>query len=312
MKKLLVSVLLSVGFLVFSFNSILAISLYGHITQLPEYKNTDTFKLSYTALQVGGQPITAQFWYMKEGDVWRYLGSAITGTTGQVEANGSYLGSDAKYFFKVDISSNGETVTDVTSTIVDRNAPGAPSEYSKERIANNAYRLSWRTPNNDDFSYVAVYRSKDQNFTADGGTLVAQIGGAKDTKITWNDSGLEIDKDYFYALRSVDKAGNASGVVGDGGTTTILQATPTSGSATGNVNLLPKENTGGTDGQILGGETENLTTPTPESQTGLPGALGQATKTVSDMGTGQKILLVVILLGLLGGGYYFFKNKSSE
>jgi hypothetical protein len=119
-------------------------------------------------------------------------------------------------------------------------------------------------------------------------------------------------KDYFYALRAVDKAGNASGVVGDGGITTTVQGTPTpGGSTTGNVNLLPKENTGGSSGQILGGETESAQ-PTPESQTGLPSALEGATKAVSDMGTGQKMILILIILGLIGGGYYFFKNKSSE
>lgn len=314
MKKLILSLLLVVCCLLLVSSRVSAADpkLFAQITDLPEYKNTDTFKLSYTALQVADEPISAQFWYMKEGDVWRHLGSVVTGTTGSVETNGSYTGSDAKYFFKVEATSDGETIADETSTIIDRSGPGTPSEYGKERIADNAYRLTWKTPGNDDFSYVAVYRSKDQNFTADNGTLIVQVGGSKDTKITWDNNGLEIGKDYYYALRAVDKAGNASGVVGDGGTVTTIEVTPTpGGSTTGSVNLLPKENTEGDGGQILGGETE-LVEPTPESQTGLPNALESATKAVSDMGTGQKIILALILFGLIGGGYYFFKNKSSE
>jgi hypothetical protein len=313
MKKLIFSLLLGISCLLLGSSGVLAADkLFAQMTDLPEYKNTDTFKLSYTALQVNDQLVNAQFWYMKDGDVWRHLGSAVTGTTGSVETNGSYTGSDAKYFFKVEVTSDGETVIDETSTTIDRSGPGAPSEYSKERINPTTYKISWKTPGDNDFSYVAIYRSTEQNFTADNGSLIAKISGSKDTKMSSNDGAVIDGKDYFYALRAVDKAGNASGVVGDGGITTTVQVTPTpGGSTTGNVNLLPKENTGGSSGQILGGETESAQ-PTPESQTGLPSALEGATKAVSDMGTGQKMILILIILGLIGGGYYFFKNKSSE
>lgn len=317
MKKLLISLLLGVSCWVLAFNQALAADpkLFVQITDLPEYKNTDNFRVSYTALQIDGADITAQFSYHKEGEGWSALGSGLTGTTGYVEVTGSQINGDAKYYFKVEVTDGvNPAVSDETSTTIDRSGPSAPGDYGKERIANNAYRLTWKTPNNDDFSYVAVYRSAEQNFTADGGSLIIQVSGAKDTKITWEDHGLEINKDYFYALRAMDKAGNASGVVGDGGTTTYVNVTPTPGgsSTTGQVKLLPKENTGSTEGQILGGETDESVTPTPESQAGLSNALGEAGKTVSNMSGGQRILWALIILGILGGGYYFFKNKSSE
>lgn len=313
MKKLIISLLLGISFLLLGSGSALAANLFVQITDLPEYKNTDTFKVSYTALQIDGADITAQFYYHKEGEGWSTLGSGLAGTTGSVDTNWSNFNTDAKYFFKIEVLSNGEPASDETSTTIDRKSPSAPGEYGKSRIANNAYRLSWKTPNDNDFSYVAVYRSKDQNFTADGGTLVVQVGGDKDTKITWEDHGLEINRDFFYAIRAVDKAGNASEVVGDGGTTTYVNVTPTPGGlTTGQVKLLPKENTGGSEGQILGGETDESVTPTPESQTGLSNALGGVTQTISGMSTGQRIFWGIVILGLLGVGYYFFKNKSSE
>lgn len=314
MKKLIISVLLSIGFLVFSFNNVLAAAnLFVQITKLPEYKNTDNFKVSYTALQINGDSITAKFSYHKEGDSWKEF-ATVNGSSNYAEVTGSQInGGDGKYYFKVEVTSGVDTVSDETSTTIDRNAPDAPRDYGKERIADNAYRLTWKTPNNDDFSYVAVYRSKDQNFTADSGTLVVQVGGAKDTKITWEDHGLEINRDFFYALRAMDKAGNASGVVGDGGTVTTVEVTPTpSGLTVGQVKLLPKEKTESTGGQILGGETDESAQPTPETQTGLSNALESANKAVSGMSTSQRILWALIILGILGGGYYFFKNKSSD
>jgi hypothetical protein len=311
MKKLLISLLLGASCWVLAFNQVsAATNLFVQITDLPEYKNTDTFKVSYTALQINGDSIDAKFSYHKEGDSWKEF-ATVSGSSNSAEVTGSQInGGDGKYYFKVDVTSGVDAVSDETSTTIDRSGPDAPSDYGKDKIADNAYRLNWKTPNNDDLSYVAVYRSKDQNFTADSGTLVIQVGGAKDTKITWEDHGLEINRDYFYALRAMDKAGNASGVVGDGGTTTLIEVTPTpGGSTTGQVKLLPKENT---EGQILGGETEDLTTPTPESQAGLSNALGEATKVVTGMSSGQRILWALIILGIFGGGYYFFKNRSSE
>jgi len=311
-RKYLLSLCLFVFLLLVSIQNVFASGLTVRITKLPEYKNTSNFKLYYTALQIDGKPISAQFYYRKEGDVWRFVGGPLSGETGWVETSGTEIGSEGKYYFKVVASSEGETVEDETSTIVDWTPPAAPGEYSKERINSNTYRLKWRTPNNDDFSRVLVYRSKEQNFTADSGTLVVEVGGAKDTLITWEDTGLEIGKDYYYALRSVDRAGNISVLVGDGGTVDYVEVTPTPAAATAGAAAgaretvsLPKEEA--KEGEILGGATE---APTPTETPTTPSVLGGATETVSKFGAKAifAILGAVLVLGALG--YSFFRRKT--
>ncbi len=303
--KVLIILLPILASLVWS-RPVFAANLTAFITDLPEYKTTSTFKLYYTALQIDGKPISAQFYYRKEGDVWRVVGGPLSGETSWVETSGTEIGSEGKYYFKIVASSEGETIEDETSTMVDWTAPGGPGEYSKERINSNTYRLKWRTPNNDDFSRVLVYRSKEQNFNADSGTLVVEVGGAKDTLVTWENTGLEIGKDYFYALRSVDKAGNASGLAGDGGTISYVEVSPTPApgvAGAGEMVALPKEE----EGEILGGATE---APTPTEAPAAPSVLGGVTEAASRFGTGAILagLGAIMILAVL---VYSFRKRSS-
>jgi len=317
-KWLATLVLIMVGFSAGLFSTakpVSAANLAVKITNLPEYKNIDNFKLSYTALQIESKPIQAQFYYHKEGDLWVAFGSTLTGETGSVDVTSSQVNSDAKYYFKVEATSNGETVSSETWTIIDRTPPAAPSEYSKEKINSNTYRLKWRTPNNDDLASVAVYRSKEQNFTADGGTLVVQAGNPKDTSVTWEDTGLEINRDYFYGLRSVDKAGNASVVTGDGGTVTYVEITPTLAlgqvaGQTGQVVVLPKAKSGGS---ILGKEAEEATPSVTTEEEGAPaGTVKPGEEKIG--GTSVKRLLLpigggLILLSIIG--YFASRRRTS-
>jgi len=56
---------------------------------------------------------------------------------------------------------------------------------------------------------------------------VAEITSSPDTKVIWDDHGLENNVVYYYALRAIDKAGNASGLTGDGGTVTYEETVST-------------------------------------------------------------------------------------
>lgn len=288
---------------VFFRNEAWAANLEVRISGLPEYENTTAFKLSYSALQIDGKPISAQFYYQKEGDVWKSLGGALSGETGSVSTDWTYIGSEGKYNFKVIAESNGESVESQTQTTINWNAPSAPRDYSKERVNDNTYRLKWKTPIDDDFQSVIVYRSKEQNFTADSGTEVVRVGGGKDTNITWEDTGLEINRDYYYALRTLDFAGNASYLAGDGGTVTTIVTYPTGttqgAGSVGNVTQLPKEKSGGSvlgeeisptpTGQLGGGESE-----TKENGSGITDLVNQGNnRTLLIIGLGFLLLVLV-------------------
>ncbi len=207
-----------------------------YIQDLPEYVTGEGFKLSYTALS--NSEVIARFFIRKDGDSsWRQFGGTVSGYSGWVQLGGSELNSgDGRYIFRVEI--NGGTASDETNTLIDRGAPNPVSDYHKEKVAGGFYRLYWRTPDNDDFSRVFIYRSTDRHFTADGTTKVGETGGSKNTNITWENVGLDSNKDYYYAVRTVDKAGNASGLVADPETSTVV-GTSASITSEENVKLYP-------------------------------------------------------------------------
>ncbi len=207
-------------YLYFTATPILAVSDTVLMQDLPEYVTTDGFKLSYSALS--NSAVNAKFFVRKDGDSsWRQFGGTVSGYSGWVQVGGSEIYSgDGRYYFKVEI--NGGTAIDETNSLIDRGSPNPVSDYRKEKVAGGFYRLYWRTPDNDDFSRVFIYRSSDRNFTADGTTKVGEIGGSKNSNVTWENLGLDSSKDYYYAVRAVDKAGNASGLVADPETSTVV------------------------------------------------------------------------------------------
>lgn len=219
------------------------------IEDLPDYTNTDTFDISYTALVDGD--VTAKFSVIKDGDsTWKDFGGTISGASGQVQVGGSQIYSgDGLYFFKVVV--NG-SLTAETSTRVDRSGPSPVSNYSKVKVAGGFYRISWTTPHDSDFSRVFVYRSDKYEFDANGTTKVYELGGPTSTNQSWDNVGMDPNKDYYYAIRAIDKAGNASSLVADNYSVTYITPSPT---LTGGVTRLPQEESSD-EGSVLAEEDE--------------------------------------------------------
>lgn len=233
-----------------------AVTAQISITKLPTYINYQGFKLSYSAIDNDPSNIKVQFYSNKEGGSYTPFGGVISGASGQVAVDAGQIGeSDKKYCFKAEII--GEGVTDETCTTFDQTAPGEPGSYSKEKVNPNYYIIRWHTPNNDDFSRVFVYRGTEPSFNADGAHKIAEVGGTKDTDAKWEDNGLDGTKDYYYALRAVDFAGNSSALVGDRGTvagaSTTSTVAPTSGKTGTKIVTLPKESP---KGEVLSGKTQ--------------------------------------------------------
>ena len=284
-----------------------AFSDYVSITKLSSYINKEDFKISYAALSEN--PISAQFYVRKDGDSsWRTLGSALTGASGYVQVSGGDIyNGDGKYFFKVVI--NGGTAEDETSTIVDRQAPDAVRDYRKEKLGDGHYKLYWRNPDNEDFDKVIIYRSDSTNFTADSSTEVATIWGSRDAEMT-SENAAAPGKEYYFAIRAIDKAGNASSVVSDPETQvsagSVLGASVSATSTPEVVKILPKEKA---TGEVLGEEKTEEATPSPtqapEEEKG--GVLGQAVKFAKD----RTKLTVGIIAVLLFAGYLGLRKFRS-
>ncbi|MGB9911261.1 MAG: SdrD B-like domain-containing protein [Microgenomates group bacterium] len=276
------------------------------ITDLPERINKYEFKVYYTVLDISETPsYNVQGWMRKEGEGWKQFDITKNEPSGYFQTKSEYFSGEGKYYFKV--IGNG-VESNIEEVIIDFSSPDAPRDYRKERLSSTEYKLYWRNPSNSDFEKVLVYRSEVRNFTADSSTLVGQRGGSPDQEMDFVDCCLIPNKEYYYALRAIDKAGNASSLVGDGGSTYYIEVTPTPSetSKVEEVKILPKEEK---KGEILG---EEATSPgeekaSLEEKTTEESIINKVTKN-------KKILLLGggIILIILGGTFFLLSRRRSS
>lgn len=238
----------------------LAITPQVSIQQLPSYMNTDSFKLSCSAMTDAlidgdsGTTSTAQFYFEKNGGGYSAFGPSIdlSNTSCQVQVTGTQISGEDKYNFKVSI----DGVEASTSTIYDHSGPSTVSDYHKEQL-NDGFKIFWKNPSDSDFSKVIIYRGEVSDFSADSSHEVTTQPGGGGSPMTYEDHfGADFSKTYYYILRAVDKAGNSSEIVGD--TVTITTQVPPSPES-GQVTIFPKE---AGQGSILGAEATPTSTPT--------------------------------------------------
>lgn len=306
--KLSVTLLaLSLGILTANAKAIIKTTV--DISDLPEYTNRDSFTISYTAISDDPGSITAQFYYMKEGGSYSALGGVQNGPSNKYDVTGSIVNeSNKKYYFKVVLSS-GES--DETSTTYDNSGPDAPGDFSKEKLGPTTYKIKWHSPNNDDFATVVVYRGESLDFDANSGNEVARVGGDKDKNYEWVDNGVSPDKDYYYRLRALDKAGNSSGLVGDVYTTQTQQITQgqVAGATTsGRVGILPKED----KGQVLGDdESKSEETSALADQEGSKNIADQVVSFAKDK-TKLTVGIIILVVGAGILGFRFYKKRKTS
>jgi hypothetical protein len=270
------------------------------ISELPEYIRHDNFKLSYSALSEN--PVTAQFFFRKEGDSYAPFGSVINSASGQIQVGGAQIDEQKKYYFKVVI--NNGPASDETTVIYDHSGPSPVQSYWKEKIGGGHYRLHWKTPGDSDFSRVFIYRSDSLDFTADPSTKIGELGGAPDEEKDWDNFGLDPNTTYYYALRAIDKAGNSSSVVADPEVTaTRIEETIVGGTAGEEVILFPS---GEGTGQVLGEEEEDveeIVVEEPET------AFGEAVDTLTGTTKGRIAAVSAFVIGLI---LYFFTRRRRQ
>jgi len=270
------------------------------ISELPEYIKHDNFKLSYSALSEN--PVTAQFYFRKEGESYAPFGAVVNGASGQIQVGGSEIDEQVKYYFKVVI--NNGPANDETSVIYDHSGPSPVQSYWKEMIGGGHYRLHWKTPGDSDFSRVFIYRSDSLDFTADPSTKIGELGGAPDDEMTWDNFGLDPNTTYYYALRAIDKAGNSSSVVADPEVTaTRIEETITGGTVGEEVILFPS---GEGTGQVLGEEEEDV----EEIVVGEPEtSFDEAVDTLTGTTKGRIAAVSAFVIGLI---LYFFTRRRRQ
>lgn len=281
---------------------VLAITPQVSISEPGEYVNYNNFNLSYSALSDDPGAITAQFYFRKDSGSYAAFGPVINGASGQVSVGSDQVNDQTKYFFKVEI--NGGTASDETNVIYDSGGPGPASNYWKEKVAPGFYRLHWKNPSDADSHRVFIYRSDQTSFTADASHKVGEVGGTPNAEMTWENTTPDSGKEYYYALRVVDKAGNSSGLVTDApGTVTassvLGESTQASFGGSSQVSQFPKEEVISETTDSTGGVTPS---PEPTRRVLIP---TQVLEKIAGDGKGGLIAAIIGVILLLASGYYF-------
>jgi hypothetical protein len=283
------------------------------IVKLPEYLNTTNFNLSYSAIAPAGlKNVTLAF--HKEGDAWQTL-STFTTNSDQLNMQSHIGGEDNTYFFSATACDNSDLCnTDYTQTKLDRIAPPKPDHFYQDQPSSNVNRLHWTNGDSDDLYQVYIYRSDHLGFTADSGTQVGTVNVSKNTDSQWDNSVPTDGKTYYYLLRSVDRAGNASDVTGDlqvNTTTVVIQ--PTGTPVTG------KESFSGQKlalaPAVLGAKTDitPVASPKPSAEAGTPTPETAITTQASDIAKAvQKTSPLWPIFGftLFAVAIYWFVSKK--
>lgn len=289
------------------------------IVKLPEYLNDREFEISYTALVPGGEIKTVTVQYMKDGGSWQTV-DTLTTASGKVKLINSQINEDKKYYFKaIACDTSDVCVSDETSTTIDTAAPPKPENYSKEKISNQTYKIKWHNPGSDDLYKTYVYRSDKQDFDLNSGTEIAQVDITKNTDSEYVDWNVpDSSKAYYYALRNVDKAMNASDPIGDT-YTTYVEVSPSPGeegagdqqSESGNWMLETggsNQSAGGQSGQVLGEEGAQES-PNPSTEEVVLGSEEATAPAEAETLIPRWVWFVGLGLILVGAGYYLSRKK---
>ena len=295
MFKFLKSLLISV-FLLFAFAGVArAGNLMIQGIDMPSWVNWEPLYISYTALEADGNPVNVKGYIKKDGEGWQEVGNSDKlSDTFKVER--SYYPGDGVYKIYFHAVSSSETVdTPEESFNVDFTAPNGVSEYRKERKDANIYKICWKNPDNDDFDRVIIFRSEKTN---EGFSNVAEVSGSKNEEKCY-ENGTSDSRNYYYALRAIDNAGNASSVVGDSEitATTVLGASVTATPTPTTMGLplakvSPQTTPATEEGQILGGETSKAA----EQKPGLVQTLNNK---VVKFGFWKVLGIIIIVLGIV-------------
>jgi len=309
MKKLIANILFLITFAFLAVGPVSALEekLAITLTDLPDYKNTTEFRVYYTYFDTLGKTANVNLFIEKDGNGFRQtLERDKTAVSGYFEVkNADIYDGQGKYNFYA--SAVTETMTKNSGTIsttIDQNAPGNVTDYRKERVNANDFKLYWKCPSDEDVEKTYIYRSKDTSFTADSGTRVQEVSCNKEeskTTIVVGDANV----DYYFALRAIDHAGNASGVVTDAPGTVI--AGQVAGAATeageGTVEILPKEVGQGGEEVEEGATEEGELDGGTSSEAGE--VMGEKTSAFN-----KKYIYVLLILGLLAFVVSYFRRKK--
>jgi hypothetical protein len=183
----------------------------------PDSPTNEKFNLNFVALDLQNNVITAQCLYTKSSANPDIVFNTVTlkagGNSGTCTASG-ILNSDDTYYFKVRASSSsGVSESNTVKVVYDNDGPDKPKSLDVEKKDDCRYEIKFKTADDNQTSYVEVYRSEDKEFTIDEDTRIKIINIGPNERDDFIDTlnGSECKEgDYYYAIRAFDSSGNAS------------------------------------------------------------------------------------------------------
>lgn len=203
----------------------------------PEYLQTDSFNISFVALDIEDRNLVAecQKWGPKDSG-WVQFGADIDlgagGDSSVCKVKDSHLSKDGDYDFRVKVTPDGNSgdavFSDTVTVLFDGEGPDEPEYLRKEKDGSCQFELKFRTADDDETEYVIIYRGGDQNFTADDGAKVKKMSVDPDKEYTYEDDlyGNECGKTYYYGIRAFDDNDRGSDVVSEDDEVIIVELEP--------------------------------------------------------------------------------------
>src|SRR3972149_7653323 len=226
-NRLFTKILLGV-FAVFLFTGVsFAGSLSLKVQQPKSPTNLNDFNITFVSLDYQNKPITVKCFKKSPSDAgFSQFGSDINlsngGNTDSCHVTSSVVNGNGTWQFKVEASTDAETLSQTVNVDYNNSTPGTPSYNGKDKISDCVYRIKFKTADDSGKTVkVEVYRSQSTSFTADSGSKVGQVNLGSDQDGQYDDTVINCSSTYFYAARAFDSIGNGSGVVGDTSTTVV-------------------------------------------------------------------------------------------
>ena len=299
MKHLVVALALVVGFS----GSALAATGSGwqlNVVDLPESTSDSTLNIAYQVASVeAGDKFDVELF--QDGVS---VDSAHVSTA--YGDNGSFQVSDladGTYQFSVVADNTGDAAnkTNTQTITVDTKRP-TEVVYEGVEQDGNKFTLTFTVPAGSDSDVVNIYASTEKEFVANAQSLVGTVDATPGVEQSFTYEASN-DSQRYFALEAVDKAGNASPLVGDS-ETVVTGGSGSNGVATGNGDATNGATGTGDDGTEVLGEEDD---PNAEGNQDSSEDAGDNEDEESDSSRGW---IVLGLLALVAAGFVFRQRTA--
>lgn len=215
--------------LMLSFSLILTSKVYAEsdsklVARIEDPKSPaiSSFSLSFVVLDANETPrsIEAQCW--KKGpldlDFVKFADPSVDGVGGNTNnclVDNSVLTKSGTYVFKVKVKADSGDWQDSINTaavVFDNDGPDKPKYIEKDKKSDCKYEITLKTADDDQTSYIEVYKDDDKEMNLHSGNLIKTktIGPDEKYEFTYEVYSSDCAKTWYFAVIAFDDSGNAS------------------------------------------------------------------------------------------------------